>query len=98
MRSVIPPARTDAMNRLRIVAATVAAALAVVAVLAQSGSARSTRASKAATCPNAEVRPTTANLAALRAATLCLINGERDQQGRTALAAHRELGRAAGGF
>ncbi len=46
-------------------------------------------------CPHARLRPTRANLALIRAATLCLINRERAAHGERALRGNKRLRRAA---
>jgi uncharacterized protein YkwD len=50
---------------------------------------------EAASCPGSELRPQPANLASIRAATLCLINQERSLHGERSLAPNSKLERAA---
>ena len=54
-------------------------------------------ASAAATCPNANLTPTPANVEQVRAAVVCLIDQEREHHGEGALAANAKLARAAQG-
>jgi uncharacterized protein YkwD len=54
-----------------------------------------TTASAAARCANADLVPTAANVTAVRAATLCLLNVERTSRGLVALRADGQLRKAA---
>jgi uncharacterized protein YkwD len=49
------------------------------------------------TCPNATLRPTSANIAEIRTATLCLVNRERLSHGEGALTPDGQLQQAAQG-
>ncbi len=48
-------------------------------------------------CPNTELIPTSANIAQVREATVCLINEQREQHGELALAENSKLNTAAQG-
>jgi uncharacterized protein YkwD len=52
----------------------------------------------AASCANADLQPTKANLAKVRTATLCLLNAERKKQGRSALKSNAKLAGAGNRF
>jgi uncharacterized protein YkwD len=54
-------------------------------------------ASHSSSCPDADLRPTPANLEAVRAATLCLVNRERTGNGEVPLQADAHLQQAAQG-
>jgi uncharacterized protein YkwD len=49
----------------------------------------------AAACPDAALTPTAANVAQMKAATLCLLNVERSTRGRAPLTSDGQLGKAA---
>ncbi len=55
-------------------------------------------ASAAAPCANAEIIPSTSNVAAVKKATLCLLNAERTSRGLPRLSSNRQLDNAANGF
>jgi uncharacterized protein YkwD len=86
------------MRNLRLMLLT-AIALAVVAVAAPVTDARTTtRQAEEENCAAADSRPGEATVAEIRSATLCLINTERRQQGRTSLRLNMRLGIAATRF
>jgi uncharacterized protein YkwD len=55
-------------------------------------------AASAASCPNADVMPSTSGAAAARDATLCLVNAERTSRGLRALNDNSRLDKAATGY
>ncbi len=92
----LPGPTTGRGSKLGAVAAVAAAAL-----LACAGAPSATDAAGAATaassCPGANLRPTAANVRAVDAATLCLVNLARGANGLRPLHANRELGHVAAG-
>jgi uncharacterized protein YkwD len=88
------------MPRIRFAMAALAVALTLVPAAAQARMRTASRVvvMKASDCAGAELVPTTANLAAIRSATLCLLNVERTQRGRTPLRSHGELAVVAGSY
>ena len=88
------------MPHFRIALAALAVVLTLVPATAQARSRTTQRvvAMKASDCAGADLVPTAANLAAVRSATLCLLNVERTQRGRVPLRSNGELGLAAGTY
>jgi len=72
----------------------IAPALAAAALLAGS----TTAATAATSCANADLLPTTANLAKVRTATFCLLNAERTRRGLPKLARNAKLEAAGNDF
>lgn len=57
-----------------------------------------TSASAAAPCAGADIVPSTANVATVKSATLCLLNQERASRGRSKLSSNGQLAKAAQSF
>jgi uncharacterized protein YkwD len=77
------------MRFLKTITATLSAALAAGALAGPAA---------AATCPGSDLRPAADNLATIRAATLCLLNGERTAAGLGTLTENAKLTQASTNF
>lgn len=94
------------MNRLRFTLAAIAAALTLLAPAAAHARSQASHrgphkpriiiAMSASDCVGTDLVPTVENLAAIRNATLCLLNVERTTRGRVPLRSNGDLGQAAG--
>ena len=85
-------------NRITIAMIAALVTLAPATAQARGRTAQRVVAMKASDCAGADLVPTPANLGAIRSATLCPLNVERTQRGRSALRSNGDLGRAAGPY